>query len=252
MNYKERIEKIEKELNEMKAQEIVSDFPISMLKNGTFGIAKRNDGDKLLSFVILDDKNDEYMFKVLYSCGGFDVIDEHSGYYPFTGIGKYNTIVYLDSGACSYLDLEDRYKKSLFNDECNWRRNEQNNIYSEIEKLVSDLSDIVYELDADKTNKIEESKFPTSMLKAGTFGAVEHNNNTIIDYFVLVPEDENNFRMVYSDGSYSILGPFDFSPETGCASVSKIVYLDNDAVCFDDAEMTYENEDLNGNNWFRN
>lgn len=250
MNYKERIEKIEKELNEMKAQEIVSDFPISMLKNGTFGIAKRNDEDKLLSFVILDDKDDEYMFKVLYSYGGFDVIDEHSGYNPFTGIGKYNTIVYLDSGAFSYLDLEARYKNSLFNDECNWRRNEQNNIYSEIEKLVSDLSDIVHELDVDKADNVEESEFPTSMLKAGTFGAVEYG--TTIDYFVLVPEDEHNFRMVYSSGGYDILGHFDFSPVTGCGSVSKIVYLDNDAVCFDDAEMTYENEDLNGNNWFRN
>lgn len=154
MNYRERIEKLEKELNEIKAREIVANFPTYMLKNGTFGIAKSNDGDKLRSFVLLNSESDEYIFKVLYSYGGFDVIDEQSGYNPFTGIGKYNTIIYLDSGAQSYLDLEARYKNSLLNDESNWCRNEQNDIYSEIEKLVSDLSDIVYELDVDKTDNI--------------------------------------------------------------------------------------------------
>lgn len=108
----------------------------------------------------------------------------------------------------------------------------------------------MYELDVDKTDNVEDSKFPTSMLKAGTFGAVEYNNT--IDYFVLVPEDEHNFRMVYRDGGYDILGHFGFSSETGCSSVSKIVYLNNDAICFDDSETAYENKDTNWKNWFRN
>lgn len=137
MNYKERIEKLKKELNKLKKQEIVSDFPTYMLKNGTFGIAKSNNGEKFFNFVLLSNGNDECMFKVLYSDGGFDVIDEQNGYNPFTGVGKYNTIIYLDNEAQSYLDLESRFKNSLLNNDNNWRRNEQSNIYIYIVKLRS-------------------------------------------------------------------------------------------------------------------
>lgn len=105
-----------------------------------------------------------------------------------------------------------------------------------------------------KERNTEISNFPTSMLKAGTFGAVKFDTMEI-DYFVLVPANEN-FRMVYKSGGFDILGTptddsFVYDEKTGYATISEIVYLDNDVVSFDDAETTYENKNTNDNNWFK-